>query len=148
MLKYFQCENGTCPDKAWRDEALLLLRIVLATVFIMHGYDKLFGPAGVAGFAGFLTKLGVWQPMIMAWVVSLVEFIGGIGVLLGVFTRPLTLLIAIDMAFAFYLTKKGLPKGDIDFALFGIAVALALAGSGKYALLKSKCCKENQNKPI
>lgn len=142
MLKYLKCENGLCNDKAWPDAALLLLRMVLATVFIMHGYDKLFGANGVTGFAGFLTQLGVWQPMFFAWAVSLTEFFGGIGVLLGAFTRPLAFLIATDMAFAFYLTKKGLPKGDIDFALFGIATALALAGSGKYALWKSKCCKE------
>ncbi len=141
MLKYFKCENGKCPDKVWTDEALLLLRLVLATVFIMHGYDKLFGDLTVAGFAGFLTQLNVVYPTFFAWVVSLVEFFGGIAVLLGILTRPAALLIAIDMAFAFYLTKKGLPKGDVDFALFGIAAALAMAGSGKYALLRSDCCK-------
>ncbi len=141
MLKYITCENGKCKDKAWRDEALLILRLVLGVVFVMHGYDKLFGEFGVAGFAGFLTKLSVPLPLFFAWVVSLVEFLGGIGVLLGVLTRPLAALIAVDMLVAFYLTKKGLPKGDLDFALFGIAAALALSGSGKYALWKSKCCE-------
>ena len=148
MLKYLKCENGVCQDKAWQDEALLLLRVVLGVVFIIHGYDKLFGEFGVAGFAGFLTKLGVWWPLFFAWVVSLVEFFGGIGVLLGILTRPLALLIAIDMIFAFYLTKKGLPKGDVDFALFGIAAALVLAGSGKYALWKSACCRESMAKSL
>jgi|GEM_PF-3469726 len=148
MLKYAICENGKCADKAWPDEALLLLRVVLATVFIMHGYDKLFGNIGVSGFAGFLTQLNVPFPIFLSWVVSSVEFFGGIGVLLGVLTRPLAALIAIDMIFAFYLTKGGLPKGDVDFALFGIATALALSGSGKYSLRKSKCCQESMSKHV
>jgi putative oxidoreductase len=146
MLKYLMCENGKCADKAWPDAAFLVLRLVLGTVFIIHGYDKLFGEFGVAGFAGFLTKLNVPLPLFFAWLVSLVEFLGGIGVFLGTFTRPLAALIAIDMVVAFYLTKKGLPKGDLDFALFGIATALALGGSGRYALWRSKCCRESITK--
>jgi len=148
MLQYLKCENGKCQDKVWLDEALLLLRVVLGVVFIIHGYDKIFGAAGVAGFSGFLIKLGVWQPIFFAWVVSLVEFAGGIGILLGILTRPLALLAAIDMVFAFYLTKKGLPKGDLDFALFGIAAALALSGSGRYALWRSSCCKNPADKTM
>lgn len=140
-MKWLTCNNGKCSDTAWRDAGLLVLRLALAVVFILHGYDKLFGATTITGFAGFLTKLSVPLPEVFAWIVSIVEFVGGIAVLLGVFVRPAAALIAINMAFAFMLTKGSLPKGDLDFALFAIALALALSGGGRFALMKSKCCE-------
>lgn len=144
MFKYLSCEQGKCGDEVKTDKAFLVLRVVLGVIFIIHGYDKLFGDSGIAEFSGFLTSLGVVAPMFFAWVVSLVEFLGGIAVLLGIMTRPAALLLAINMLVAFYLTKGSLPKGDLDFALFGIALALAMSGSGKYSIWKSKCCVNNK----
>jgi len=121
---------------SWPDAALLVLRIAIGVVFIIHGYDKLFGDLGIAGFAGFLAKLGVPFPLFFSWVVSLVEFFGGIAVLVGVWVKPAAALIAIDMVVAFFLVKGGLPKGDLELVLFAMALALVLAGSGKYQLWK------------
>lgn len=123
------------------DAALLLLRVVLGVIFIIHGWQKLFGGVGVDGFSQFLASLSVPMPLFFAWVVSIVEFFGGIAVLLGAWTRIAALLIAIDMFFAFVLTKMALPQGDLDLSLFAIAVALVLAGSGRFAAMKSRCCR-------
>lgn len=49
------------------------------------------GPQGVGieGFTGFLSMLGVPAPGVFAWVVAFVEFVGGLALLVGAFTRVL-----------------------------------------------------------
>ncbi len=141
MGKLMGCGLATCCTGKCVDKALLVLRIVAGIIFIVHGAGKLFGvgPAavGMTGFTGFLTMLSIPAPVVAAWVVALVEFVGGIAVLLGVWTRPFAVLLAINMAVAFVVASKfRLPKGDLELALFGIAATLALAGSGAYALMR------------
>ncbi|MBI4433199.1 DoxX family protein [Candidatus Uhrbacteria bacterium] len=123
-----------------RDVALLVLRLALGTVFIYHGYGKLFGAApSIPAFSGMLASLGFPLPAFFAWVVGLTEFFGGIAVVLGVFVSQAALLLAIIMAVAFLIVKKAaLPAGDVDLALFSMAVALALMGGGAFSLLRSK----------
>ena len=112
------------------DIAMLVLRVVLAAVFITHGYAKVFG-MGFSGVTGMFSKMGVPLPMIMAPIVALVEFLGGIALLLGAFTRAAAFLIACDMLGAIILVhaKNGYaaPKGvEAVLGNFGMAVAIAL----------------------
>jgi len=113
---------------------LTVLRVVVGIVFLKHGWQKLF-VWHFAGVAGFLGHLGVPLPMVAAVVLSLVEFLGGAALLLGVFTRWAAWLLAIDMVVAILLVhlKNGffMPQG-YEFALTLLAanIALALTGSG------------------
>ena len=75
------------------------LRLAVGLVFLMHGGQKLF-VFGVAGVAGFFGNLGIPAPMAAAVVVSLVEFLGGIALVLGFLTRWAALLLAINMLVA------------------------------------------------
>ncbi|MBZ5544497.1 MAG: DoxX family protein [Acidobacteriia bacterium] len=68
---------------AW---GLLLLRLAVGAVFVMHGWQKIF-VMGFRGVAGFLGPMGFPLPVVAAIVLMLAEFLGGLGVLLGVFTR-------------------------------------------------------------
>ena len=61
-----------------REHRNWLLRIALASVFIFHGFGKLVGPGGVAGFAGMMDL-----PLIAAWLVTLAEIGGGLGIIVG-----------------------------------------------------------------
>jgi len=140
MLKYFTCENGRCEDKNYTDAALLLLRVVLGMIFIYHGYQKLFN-GGAEDLTVFLESSNFIFPVFFGWLVSAIQFFGGIAVILGIFTRPFSALLAIIMIVAFWLAKRGIPEGDLVISLFAIATALTLTGSGKYALWKSNCCK-------
>lgn len=115
------------------------LRIVVAAVFIGHGFPKLFG--GHAGTVGFFTTLNIPAPEIMAWVVGSVEFFGGIAILLGLLTPLFASLLAIDMLFAWWLVKlgdglieNGLVAGELELALLAIALSLALTGAGRWSI--------------
>jgi len=120
----------------------LSLRVLMGIVFILHGYGKLFGPnPGIEGFTGYLTSLNVVAPVFMAWLVSLVEFLGGIALLVGVATPLFASLLAIDMVFAWTLTKigkgiivNGVITGELDLALLAIAISLSLSGAGIWSV--------------
>ena len=136
--------------KECAEYATLPLRLALGIVFLMHGSQKLlglFGGPGISGTQGFMDSLGVPLAGLFGIIVASVEFFGGLLVLLGLFTRYASLLIAIDMFFAFFLVhaKNGffLPMGyEFVFVLFLIAISLASTGAGKFSLEKALLKKE------
>lgn len=91
------------------DWAALPLRAVLGFGFMFHGYPKLFDPAQNEGFAATLTQIGIPAPEVMAWVVGVVEFVGGLGLLLGWFVLPIAVLGILDMLVAMFFLH--LPAG-------------------------------------
>jgi putative oxidoreductase len=125
---------------------LLVLRIGLGIIFMAHGAQKLFGlfgGPGIEGTTGFFASLGIPAPDIMAWVVAILELLGGLLVALGMFTRVIPALLAIDMAVAlftfhlpggFFVKPQG-PDG-IEFVLILClaSLTLAFAGAGAYSV--------------
>jgi putative oxidoreductase len=110
---------------------IAILRMVVGIIFVAHGAPKLF----VVGFGG-VTHIfrGVGIPLAhpAAIVVTIVEFAGGIVLILGVGTRYAALLLVIDMAVAVKVhLHNGLfaAKGGYEFPLTLLAPCIALASS-------------------
>lgn len=125
-----------------RDWALLVLRVAVGVTFIMHGYPKLF-PSGPGGFAGFVGSLGFPVPLFFAWVVALLEFGGGVAMIIGFLVRYVGALMVIEMLVTTFRVKMVRGVGfiemrgtgwEIDFVLLAVAFALALVGAGGLSL--------------
>jgi len=123
--------------------AVLILRLFLGFAFVMHGSQKLlgaFGGGGVSGVAGMLTKIGLEPAHILAWVISITEFVGGVCVFLGFITRFWAAGLVIDMGVA--IAKVHLPngffaaKGGMELPLsFGVmALVILLTGPGSLSV--------------
>jgi uncharacterized membrane protein YphA (DoxX/SURF4 family) len=78
---------------------LTVLRLVVGSVFVVHGAQKLF-QVGLAGLAGISGSLHIPLPLVSAVFATLVEFVVGIALLLGVFTRWAAALIASELLVA------------------------------------------------
>ena len=115
--------------------APFLLRVVLGLVFVAHGYPKLFG--GFSQTVGFFESINLRPAKFWVFVVGVVEFFGGIALILGFATQLAALLIAVNMLVAIYKVKfkQGFAGGyEFDLALLMIALSLLLTGAGAYAI--------------
>jgi putative oxidoreductase len=125
-----------------KDCALLMIRIASALAFLYHGAGILFGAfggPGAAGFAGFLhTSLTI------AYLVGLAQFCGGLAMLTGIFARIGALCVSIVMVGAIQMVHWShgfdIGKGGLEYALTQllIAIAVLVAGAGKYSLAPKK----------
>lgn len=121
-----------------RDLGLFLLRVAVAVIFISHGWDKLNDIQGTASFFG---GSGIPMPEFMAYLVGLVELLGGIGVLLGVYTKIWASLLAVVMVVALLSVHLSAPAtGQLALALLGGNLALVGVGAGKWSLWKDCFC--------
>ncbi|MGW8282637.1 MAG: DoxX family protein [Gemmatimonadota bacterium] len=124
-------------DKGVNPElGLALLRVVLGVIFISHGAPKLFG--GIEGTAGFFGMLGIPLPLIAAWVVALLEFFGGISLLIGLLVTPVSLLLAIHMLAGIVLVHAPNgwyvlgpeANGGVEFSVLLVASLMMLVFGG------------------
>jgi putative oxidoreductase len=121
--------------KRWEPVALLLLRLGLATVFIYHGYPKLFG--GTERFVESFQAIGL--PAYVVYIAGVIELFGGIALALGLFTPIAGLLLVLDMAAAMW--KYNLNEGisavreyELPLILGLAALAIAATGGGPFSL--------------
>jgi putative oxidoreductase len=128
--------------------AITVVRIVLGVIFFAHGAQKVlgwFGGYGLKGTTGYLRSIGLSSPV--AYLVCFFEFLGGIGLVLGLLTRPAALAVAIVMVGA--IVKVHWPHGlfinwslapgkghgyEANIAFLAMAVACLLAGGGALAV--------------
>lgn len=131
----------SAPFKKLAWVAPLILRLTIGTVMIAHGAAKLqAGPTEVWG--SIFESMGIPVPIFLAWTVTLIEGIGGILLIVGLFTRIAALLFSGIMLNAIFLVSIDLglrssansPGADLNLALMAGALALAFIGPGKIAL--------------
>ncbi len=119
---------------------ILLLRLVLGASMLFHGWHKVV-PASLShpfaplhSSASYVAGLGL--PPWLGYISALTEFLGGIGLLLGLFTRFFAFLVAINMLIALFTVTihGGYPASELPLALFAIALTLLFTGPGRAAL--------------
>ncbi len=117
------------------DLALLVLRLILAGILISHGYGKI---TGWDGARGFFQSLSIPAPTLALIFAVVAEVGGGILILIGLWVEIAAVLVMINMIGAMAFAVKGesfnLGQGGMELTIFAIALALFLAGSGRYGL--------------
>ena len=121
----------------------LALRIPVGIIFAAHGAQKLFGWFGGYGLEGtgqFFGSIGLNPGYLMALLAGLVEFLGGLALVLGVLVRPAAAALAFAMLIAVFAVhwSKGFfaSNGGYEYALALLAasVALVLSGAGRFSV--------------
>ena len=120
------------------DVALAILRLAVGAVFIAHGGQKLF-VYGFDGVAGAFAQMGVPMAGIVGPLVALLEFFGGIALVVGRLTRVAALGLAATMVGALALVHAPagffLPNGsEFALSLLAVTLSLALVGAGRFAI--------------
>ena len=117
---------------------IAILRVITGIVFAAHGYKKLF-VFGMAGVQGAFTKMGAPMPMITGPLVALLEFFGGLALIVGLLTRLVALGLAVDMLGAILIVHLAagffLPTGyEFVLMLFVASLAIAVGGPGSFSV--------------
>ena len=128
---------------------LVVLRIVLGAILINHGYVKLFGES--AGLLAFFESTVLPMPGFMLLLAGAIEFFGGILLVLGLWSRLVGLIVALEFLVVVLFIKLSQGFTALEFELLILAVAFAISslGSGAFSLeafWKNKGKKEHSMK--
>lgn len=132
-----QTRKGIWARCSTPETGLFILRVVLGVIFLVPGWEKLADMAGtVSSFSGF----GI--PVFVSYLVAVGEFVAGIAMILGIFTRPAAYVITLIMVGALYLVKipqGGLAAGEFQLLIMAAALCIAYTGPGRWALGPETC---------
>jgi putative oxidoreductase len=128
------------------DLTLTLLRLGLGVIFFAHGAQKMLGWFGGYGYAATLNMFtqNMGLPEAFAVLAIVAEFFGGIGLILGLFSRIAAFGIACNMLVAIFLVHlpnglfmnwTGTQRGEgIEFHILALCIAVTLVARGAGAL--------------
>jgi putative oxidoreductase len=127
-----------------RDGLLLLARLLLMVLFVIFGWYKITGFSATVAYMG---SVGIPMPTVVASIAVLLEFVVGLSIVVGFYTRPLALLLGFYTLAAAVIGHQFWHMVDperigtmINFyknvSISGGLLLLCVAGPGKYSLDK------------
>jgi len=128
-------DSATAWLNVWVPRAQGLLRIVVAYLFLLHGSAKLFKVPHVAMFDNL-------QLMSLIGLAGVIEVVGGVLLLIGLFTRPVAFILAGEMAAAYFMAHavQGhvlvpmLNQGESAVLFCFVFLFFAAAGAGAWGI--------------
>jgi putative oxidoreductase len=115
--------------------ALSVLRIMAGFTFSLHGFQKILGLFGGMGGAGATAPF-----LSLVWTAGLLELLGGVLLVLGLFTRPVAFVLCGEMAVAYFIGHAHrcfwpiLNGGELAVLYCFVFLYLAVAGPGSVSL--------------
>ena len=127
-------------EQQWPALGYALARVWFALLILPSGYEKVFSDGATRIAAGNVLKTGFYPPLFWAWMVALLEFVGMILLALGLGTRVIAFMMAIELGVI--VVKIQMPNGyfwtsrGTEFALilFLVCLAFVFGGGGRYSL--------------
>lgn len=122
----------------WRPRTLGVLRIVVGLLFLAHGTAKLFGVPHIARFDSL-------QLFSLSGLAGVLELVGGIMIVLGLFTRPVAFVLSGFMAVAYFMAhapKAFLPilnGGELAVLYSFVFLFFVVAGAGAFSVDAALC---------
>ncbi len=121
-----------------------LLRLLVGGAFVYAGVPKLFSAAGRHSFVAMMRAIGAPFPIATGWLVGVLEFGGGILLLLGGFVRPVAGVLALEVTVNVLVARLrgGFPRpeaGQQPLPGYGLS-ALFGAGLGLLVVLGAGVC--------
>lgn len=130
------------------DTSLLIMRLALGILFLAHGSQKVLGLFGGYGYnATVHSMMQSGLPAAIAYLVPLIEFLGGLGLIFGVLARlsafgiicvMLGAIFTVHLKNGLFMNWFGNQKGEgIEYHILAIAIALAilLIGPGRFSII-------------
>jgi putative oxidoreductase len=124
-----------------------LVRFAVGIMLAPHGAQKLFGWFGAPPeqfYLGFFDKLGLHPPGTWQIIIGLIEFVGGLGLALGLFTRIAAAAIFLEMAYIVFFINWAngyfwTPKAGIEYPMMWgiVAFAFFILGGGRLSIDKA-----------
>ena len=124
---------------SWSDIADTLVRLVVGIMFLMHVWGKFKVGAAAVG-ANIMAKNGLEPGLAFAYAAMFLETVGGICIIIGLFTRFFAAALAIEMGLAllFVHFAKGYAAGGggYEYVLLigAVMFAIAIRGGGPYSV--------------
>ena len=118
------------------DVSLFLVRVIVGVIFVAHGAQKLFGVWGGHGLAATVEQMG--SPL--GYLVTIGEFFGGLGLIVGFLSRfsAASLIVIMLGAIAIVHGPKGffLSEGGYEYnlALIGLLLPVLFCGAGRFSI--------------
>jgi putative oxidoreductase len=120
---------------AWTPRALGALRFVVGFLYLQHGTAKLFHIPHVAQFDGL-------RPLSVDGFAGMLEIVGSVLILLGLFMRPIALILSGEMAVAYFWVHAAqghffmpaLNGGEEAVLYCFIFLFLSIAGGGAWSI--------------
>lgn len=119
----------------YEEIALALFRVVTGLLFWQHGAQKLLGWLGGAGAPGKTVPLAS-----LAGVAGVLEFVGGILIMLGLFTRPVAFVLSGLMAVAYFMAHApegfwpAVNQGELAVLYCFAFLYLSARGGGRFSV--------------
>jgi len=121
------------------DIAKLIIRLSLGIMMLFHGVEKIIN--GISGVKYLTTNSGL--PEFLAYGVYIGEVVVPIFIILGLYARVASVVLALNMLMAIFLAhgnelfalgKHGAPTIELPFFYLILSISVFLLGSGRYAV--------------
>jgi putative oxidoreductase len=119
-------------DPGW---GITAVRVAMALILVIAGWGKVMG--GLGNVVNAFGRMGIPMPGVSGPFIAFLELIGGFALLIGLFSRWLGLIFAIQFVVATFYVKfagQGWNAGRLDLMLLVGGILLFLAGPGKAAV--------------